>query len=417
MNKLDSNHAINKANWHWLRKLLQLTEDETDLERLKNKITESICKYLRFRNCEIYIFEGNEKQAINELANASYFKRQLMQDIFIKREPYQNSSTELICPLEAQDRIVGLIYFEAERPEQLLEQELEILWSFADHLARKISDLQMPSHMNRASRKKFKTLSNTIFNNLRGFLEASLEKLKLLEEQNQKLVEVNKLRTELINNVSHELRTPLVSILGFSNILQRHEITESLVREAAQQIQSAGTRLSRMIDDLIQLSRVENRGWDLNLELLDIGDIARLSIEEFAPLNPDHKIIFKAPEEYPLIEGDRKLIRRIIDNLITNAIKYSPDGGEILVEVTVNNKRVELNISDQGIGIITEDIANIFERFFRAKNERTQQVPGLGLGLSICKDAVTAMNGSIECQSRYGQGSVFIVGFQAATTI
>ncbi len=415
MNKLDANYATNKANWHWLRKLLQITEDESDLDRLKNKITEAICKYLRFRNCEIYIFEGNEKQAINELANASYFKRQLMQDIFIKREPYQNSSTELICPLEAQDRIVGLIYFEAESPEQLSENQLEILWSFADHLARRISDLQMPSHMNRASRKKFKTLSNTIFNNLRGFLEASLEKLKLLEEQNQKLVEVNKLRTELINNVSHELRTPLVSILGFSNILQRHQISEELVREAAQQIQSAGTRLSRMIDDLIQLSRVENRGWDLTLELLDIGDITKLSLEEFRPLNPDHKLIFKAPDEYPLIEGDRKLIRRIIDNLITNAIKYSPDGGEIVAEIRVNNKRVELSISDQGIGIITEDIANIFERFFRAKNERTQQVPGLGLGLSICKDAVTAMNGSIECQSRYGQGSVFTVSFQAAT--
>ncbi len=415
MNKLDANYAANKANWHWLRKLLQITEDESDLDRLKNKITEAICKYLRFRNCEIYIFEGNEKQAINELANASYFKRQLMQDIFIKREPYQNSSTELICPLEAQDRIVGLIYFEAESPEQLSENQLEILWSFADHLARRISDLQMPSHMNRASRKKFKTLSNTIFNNLRGFLEASLEKLKLLEEQNQKLVEVNKLRTELINNVSHELRTPLVSILGFSNILQRHQISEELVREAAQQIQSAGTRLSRMIDDLIQLSRVENRGWDLTLELLDIGDITKLSLEEFRPLNPDHKLIFKAPDEYPLIEGDRKLIRRIIDNLITNAIKYSPDGGEIVAEIRVNNKRVELSISDQGIGIITEDIANIFERFFRAKNERTQQVPGLGLGLSICKDAVTAMNGSIECQSHYGQGSVFTVSFQAAT--
>ncbi len=415
MSILNSNEKSSKANWTWLRKLLQINEDESDLDRLKIKIADSICKYLRFRSCEIFIFEGNEKQQINELASASYFKRQLMQDIFIKREPYQNSSTELICPLEAQERIVGLIYFEAESPEQLGERELELLWSFADHLARKISELQMPTHMNRASRKKFKTLSNTIFNNLRGFLEASLEKLKLLEEQNQKLEEVNKLRTELINNVSHELRTPLVSILGFSNILQRHQISEALVQEAAQQIQSAGTRLSRMIDDLIQLSRVENRGWDLNLELLDLGDATKLSIDEFAPLNPQHSLVFKCPNQYPLIEADRKLIRRIIDNLITNAIKYSPDGGEIKVELRVNDKRVELEISDTGIGIIDEDQANIFERFFRAKNDRTQQVPGLGLGLSICKDAVAAMNGTISCRSRYGQGSSFIVSFQAAT--
>lgn|GEM_PF-2203169 len=411
-NNIDKN---TRANWNWLRKLLQVHEDETDLDRLKNKIADSICKYLGFRNCEIYIFEGDQKKQINELASASYFKRQLMQDIFIKREPYQNSSTELICPLEAQDRVVGLIYFEANSPEQLGQAETELLWSFADHLARKISETQMPSHMNRASRRKFKTLSNTIFNNLRGFMEASLEKLKLLEEQNQKLEEVNKLRTELINNVSHELRTPLVSILGFSNILQRHKVSEELVNEAAQQIQSAGTRLSRMIDDLIQLSRVENRGWDLNLELLDLGDIARLSIEEFAPIYPEHQLSYEAPAEYPLIEGDRKLIRRIIDNLITNAIKYSPDGGDIRAQVSVNNKRVELSISDHGIGISHDDQPNIFERFYRAKNERTQQVPGLGLGLSICKDAVIAMSGTISCISEYGSGSRFTVSFPAAT--
>ncbi len=415
LSELNESSKPNKARWSWLRKLLHLIEDEHELDRLKEQVSYSICKYLNFRTCEIFIFEGNEKQQINELASASYFKRQLMQDIFIKREPYLNSELELICPLEAQDRILGLIYFEALNIEQLSEAELELLWSFSDHLARKISELQMPAHMNRASRKKFKTLSSTIFNNLRGFLEASLEKLKLLEEQNQKLVEVNKLRTELINNVSHELRTPLVSILGFSNILQRHEISEALVREASQQIQSAGSRLSRMIDDLIQLSRVENRGWDLNLELLDLGDITKLSIEEFAPLNPQHNFVFIADQNYPLIEGDRKLLRRIIDNLFTNAIKYSPEGGEICAKLVLDNKRLDLSISDQGIGILSEDLENIFERFFRAKNEKTQQIPGLGLGLSICKDAVTAMNGSIHCQSRLGQGSVFTVSFRAAT--
>ncbi len=402
-----------KISWNWLRKLLQIVDDEAELDGLKSQITNALCKYLNFKKAEIFIFEGNEKQQINELAGASYFKRQLMQDIFIKREPYLNSISELICPLEAQDRIVGLIYLEAKDPEQL--KDLDLLWSFADQLARKISDLQMPTHMNRASRKKFKTLSNTIFNNLRGFLEASLEKLKLLEEQNQKLVEVNKLRTELINNVSHELRTPLVSILGFSNILQRHEISEALVHEAAQQILSAGNRLSRMIDDLIQLSRVENRGWDLNLELLDIGDIAKLSIEEFAPLNPNHKLKLELPASYPLIEGDRKLLRRIIDNLITNAIKYSPNGGDIVLSLELNNKRLDLCIEDQGIGIEANDLENIFERFYRCKNENTQQIPGLGLGLSICRDAVTAMSGTISCESKLNKGSRFTVSFRAAT--
>ena len=413
--------AVEKKNksitWHWLRTLLKIVEELSSIEKIIEKVKESLIEYTQIDNIEIHLIDdpstsNNAQKGIDELANSDFFSRKVIENIFLLKEPSHISKNEIIYPLENSGRILGLVYIKT--PNKIDQSSFELLWSFMDQLAALIHNIILPQNKNPESKIQIKDISNSIFNNLKSFLEASLERLGALEEQNQKLVELNRTRTELINNVSHELRTPLVSIMGFSNILQRHEIKPDLIREASEQIQSAGGRLSRMIDDLLQLNRASTKGWVVNVERLDLGEIAKYVVESLSPLHKNYNFTFNYPEkEYPLIGGDRKLIRQVIENLLINAIKYSPEGGEINCTIKDNTKEKKLSmfITDNGIGMTPAENQKIFERFYRAKNPKTENISGLGLGLTICKDVVEALNGEISSTSDFGQGSCFIISF------
>lgn len=401
-----------KLDWHWLRSLLKLVEDYTEVEDIEKKVQDSFVRYLGYKQVDVFLFESPEKMDFSKLASSSFFDRALIESFFIEKIPYLKKDDYLIFSLESRGRILGLVFFEATK--EISNEELELLWSFIDHLALRLEDAQMPNKLSLISKQKIKEVSNSIFDNLKGFLEASLEKLKILEDQNQQLVELNKMRTELINNVSHELRTPLVSIMGFSNILQRKDIESGLIHEASQQIKSAGTRLSRMIDDLIQLNRASTKGWQINLEKLDIGEITSFVMDELSPLNTNHDFICEFPEDYPLIMADRKLLRQVMENLLTNAIKYSPNGGDIKARIELIDSKLIFSLSDQGIGMADEDLERVFERFYRSRDEEVQKISGLGLGLAICKDVVEALDGSIYCHSLKNSGTTFFLEFSVA---
>lgn len=406
----------NQVNWQWLRGLFRILADQEDITSLQSKLKESFLDYLKIRDAEIVVIHSldnklSEKEQIDKLASSSFFNRNVIEDIFLHKKPCTPSSSEIIFPLEADNRILGLIYFSFY--QDFSDYDFEILWSFCDLLSTKISELQLPIPLNTQSRFQIKEISDSVFNNLKSFLEASLERLKVLEEQNIQLVELNKTRTDLINNVSHELRTPLVSIMGFSNILQRHEISQELILEASEQIQQAGSRLSRMIDDLIQLNRASTKGWSISLEKVDLGEIARYVVNSLSPLHKEHNFDFDFDFDYPLIQADRKLIRQVIENLIINSIKYSPQGGQITCRIRVDSSCgiIAFSVVDNGIGMSDLEKLRVFERFYRAKNPQTENISGLGLGLSISKDVVEAMNGTIHCESNYGEGSVFTMSF------
>lgn len=403
-------------SWSWFRSLVKIIKDYDQVNLIVEKVQQSFIDYLNYFRAEIFIVEnpdkeGNEKNYVDKLASSSFFSREVIEDIFLHKKPCRLDDKQVIFPLETEDRILGLVYVYSKEP--ISQEGFNMLWSFCDHLANRVNELQMPTNLDPVSKTKIKEISNSIFNNLKSFLEASLGRLKVLEEQNIQLVEVNRTRTELINNVSHELRTPLVSIMGFSNLLQRHEAKPELIKEASEQIQSAGSRLSRMIDDLIQLNRASTRGWDINSEKLDIGEITKFVINTLAPLNKDHNFTVSYINEYPLIQADRKLLRQVIENLLINAIKYSPYGGEINCSIKIDEEKKELifAIRDNGIGMTREEHDRVFERFYRAKNPQTENIPGLGLGLSICKDVIEALDGRISCESEFGTGSIFTITF------
>lgn len=402
---MDNKETLKKhIEWSWLRNLLRVIEEYKVLDDALEKVTESFMHYARFENCQLFLFEKNKT---GELANSDFFNREIVDKIFFNKSPYLKKPNEVIFPLEAQERILGLICLKYKEPFN--EAALDLLWSFSDQLSIKIAQLQVPENM--PSKKKMKELSVSIFNDLKGFLETSLDRLKLVEDQNKKLKELDKVKTELINNVSHELRTPLVSIMGFSNVLQRHELSKDLVMESSEQILSAGKRLSRMIDDLIQLNRAESQGWKVDLELIDLGEIAVDVIDEFSSFNKKHCFMFEFPDNYPKIFGDKKLLRQVVDNLIINAIKYSPEGGKIVAAIAVAHGQVSFSVKDEGVGMKETEKQKVFDRFYRAKNEKTEKISGLGLGLAICKDIVETLNGHINCDSKFGEGSKFTLTF------
>ncbi len=242
-----------------------------------------------------------------------------------------------------------------------------------------------------------------------SFQEDLVEKIAVLGEQNKKLKELDNLKTQLINTVSHELRTPLVSIMGFSNMLRRHEPTKELVQESSDQILQAGQRLSRMVDDFIILNRAESHGWVINNEPLDIVELSTYVVDEFAPINKKHSFKFIFPDEYPLVMADGKLLRQVFDNLIANAIKYSPRGGVIELVLEHDGAMLNFSVKDQGIGMPEEDIDKVFERFYRVQSRETEAIGGMGLGLAICKDIITSLDGKICSTSHLGSGSIFTI--------
>ncbi len=248
-------------------------------------------------------------------------------------------------------------------------------------------------------------------------LEKSIPKIKLfyknndqikrLKSQNSTLREQEQLRANLINNISHEFRTPLSSILGFSNLLLTKKHSEETTKEIAEQIQQAANRLSSLLGDFLQISKPTIDLWAPKIEPCDLGEIIKTSVEEFAILNRGHKLCYNISDNYPIINTDQKLFRLVLDNLISNAIKYSPNGGTISVSLELPKKEIKVSISDKGIGINKGEQSKIFSRFYRSSNPKIKNISGSGLGLAICKEIITALNGKIEVKSESNKGSTF----------
>ena len=240
-------------------------------------------------------------------------------------------------------------------------------------------------------------------------LNKNTDEVKRLLTQSNNLREQDYLKSSFINNICHEFRTPLSSIMGFSNMLLEKEHSKESIKEITKQIQFASKRLSSLISDFLHVNRMNTTGWVPNFEPCDIGEIVRNSVEEFHSLNRDHEITYEIFSNYPMVKTDSRLVQQVLDNLISNAIKYSPEGGviEVKVDIQEGKKILKISVSDHGIGISNEELSKIFDRLYRSTNPFVQNIPGSGLGLSICKEIVSALNGNIEVSSQINKGSNF----------
>jgi PAS domain S-box-containing protein len=228
-----------------------------------------------------------------------------------------------------------------------------------------------------------------------------------------KLKEVDRLKSNIVANVSHELRTPLASIKAYTELLLE-ELDEGDVdvrRRFLQVIDREADRLADLIGDLLDLSRLETGKFEMRKEPLHIGDIIKevITLLELQAEEKRIQINVDAPPSISHITADKELMTILVKNLVSNAIKFSHDGGRIDIAVREGEGNIILSVADYGIGIPPEEIPHIFEKFYRVRSTTESGIEGTGLGLVLVKEAVEAHGGTIEVESELGAGSCFIV--------
>ncbi len=227
-----------------------------------------------------------------------------------------------------------------------------------------------------------------------------------------RLREAEGLKQTLLSVISHELKTPVSIIKGYAGTLARQDANwdKATLADGLAVIEEEADHLDRLITNLLEASRLQAGGLKLRLSYVDLADLATLAVDNLQATTQSHTLTVSFPEDFPLVLGDYERLREVLTNLIGNAIKYSPDGGQIKVIGELGkNETARLTVSDQGIGIPTADHERIFERFYRVDNGLARQTPGTGLGLFLVKAVIEAHGGRVSVKSAPGKGSLFLI--------
>ncbi len=225
--------------------------------------------------------------------------------------------------------------------------------------------------------------------------------------------ELDESRREFVSNVSHELKTPLTSIKAYTETILSDPEMDAETREYFLGIVlSESDRMHRIVSDLLVLSRLDNKRTNWSIETFDLRQSVRRLCEVMRGQisEHNHRVTFGCQRGLPEITADRQRIEQVILNILSNAIKYTPDGGKISIKLTqLPKKFVRIEIADNGIGIPDDDIGHLFERFYRVEKSRTQDAGGTGLGLAIAKELVEAHGGRIAVKSALGEGTTVTI--------
>jgi PAS domain S-box-containing protein len=214
-----------------------------------------------------------------------------------------------------------------------------------------------------------------------------------------------RMQQEFLAAITHELRNPLTPIIGFAQVMLRDG---QYRQEAVESIYDNARRLDRIIGDLLVASRLEAGRLELQRAETDLAALLKAVVEQTEALTTRHRISLELPSAPMIGQWDRQRLEQVIHNLISNALKYSPDGGEVRVTASVENGEVAVSVSDQGIGIAPEAMSTLFQRFYRSPSARVSGAHGLGLGLYISRSLVEAHGGAIRAESKGpGKGSTF----------
>jgi K+-sensing histidine kinase KdpD len=284
--------------------------------------------------------------------------------------------SQLAVPMLIKRRVVGVVDLESRHPHAYSPPEERLLVALANHAALAIENL-------------------------------------LLVEETRKvaaLKELDRMKTELLSTVSHELRTPLGSIKGYATTLLTHgsKLRREEQREFLEIIDSEADRLRELIENLLDLSRLEAGVLRIDKDAVRVGGIARDASRKVDLASPNHRVVLDWPASDPLVAADSKRLYQVIQNLLTNAVKYSPDGGAITLSATTDRRDLVVSVADEGLGMPAIELDKIFDRFHRVGGEVSRRIGGTGLGLAICKGLVEAHGGRIWAESEgEGRGSTF----------
>jgi len=287
---------------------------------------------------------------------------------------------------EVQDRKVTEVF----------DESLESLASPVGGVAERTLDLDPPGISLRISAVKCESDGQTA--------------LFLKDMTSQK--EMERARDQFLYHVTHELRTPLTNIRAYAETLSEGVLQDrDSLRECYNVIIGETERLSRLVEDILSVSQLEAGSAMLKVDEIQTARLIRQVVEDMQA-HADEKnveLILSMPSKVPVIRGDKGRLLVVLTNLIGNAIKYTPPRGKVDVGCVEDGSRLQLTVRDTGIGIAPEDQRKVFDKFFRASDERVAQLPGTGLGLAITRETVRAHGGTIELESEPGKGSKFIV--------
>jgi signal transduction histidine kinase len=241
------------------------------------------------------------------------------------------------------------------------------------------------------------------FNEMAERLEASHDEL---EQQNEELRESERMKTELVSIVSHELRTPLASVLGFTALLLKREFDPATRRHYLGIVDAQARRLAALLEDFLDVQRIEHEGVDLTTEKVDLADLLDEQAQLYAAQSPKHQLEVELAERPLTVRGDPGRLAQVVGNLLSNAIKYSPEGGTVELVAGRSAEGVRIAVRDEGLGIPEDQQDRIFTKFFRGDASATG-ITGTGLGLAVSREIVEAHGGRIGFDSDPGQGSTF----------
>ena len=347
---------------------------------------EKVKKYLR------------ESDIIDKINQPMLVDKSLLLDA-TKKELLQlfNLASFCVVPIISQEAKLGLLMVGNDLPySRATEGDLEMLSILAGQIASGIENAK---------------LYEELWHSHQELEQRVAQRTKELALANEKLKKIDKLKSEFVSAVSHELRTPLTSIKGYAAILMAGKLgaVPESVKERLEKINKHSDSLTKLVNDLLDISRIESGRVEMKLERLDIKDAIDWVVDIISPQIKEKKIEFTIdiPKKASACLADAIQLGRVLTNLLGNAIKFTPQKGKVSVNVKEDKNFLQIDIRDCGIGIAEEDLANIFEEFYRVDNAINQKIKGAGLGLSLVKRIVEAHKGKIWVNSKPGKGTTF----------
>ncbi|HEY9857583.1 MAG TPA: AAA family ATPase, partial [Stenomitos sp.] len=326
------------------------------------------------------------------------------------RDPYiltRQPRSILALPIVNQGSLLGVLYLEnnlltdAFPPERLAV--LQILAAQAGISLQNALSAERAAYLEAAQ-----TLREA---QARDLEERVAERTAELKQAYDQLKEVDQLKTNFLSLVSHELRTPLTTILGYAEFLEDRVDGDLSAgqEESVRQIQQATMRLRRLVDDLLDFARIEAGTFNLVRSQVDVAEKIKETVESLRPLIQETQLTLRLqlPDEPAAIWADAGRLTQVLLNLLGNAIKFTPTGGEIAVSLQVSEVEMRVEVTDSGIGIDAEHLPKLFQKFYQVDSSSTRSRGGAGLGLSIAQSIVEAHGGKIGVRSVTGQGSIF----------
>ena len=219
--------------------------------------------------------------------------------------------------------------------------------------------------------------------------------------------QMERLKDEMLSSVSHEMRTPLTAMLGFIEFILENEIPPDQVRDYLQTVHRETQRLNELVSNFLDLQRLQAQLETYHMEPLEVSELLQEAVQFYALASGKHSLALECPPQLPPVRGDARRLGQVLKNLVSNAIRYSPNGGKITLGAAASEECVTVWVKDEGIGIPQEDLEKIFGRFYRVDDSDRRIPGGIGLGLALVREMVKAHGGKVWAESERGKGSTF----------